>query len=123
MDLQIKINEAWKLKKDGKKVEALKRYNEIFNALCQEPTEYAKKFKETTQDDDDTRKILPKYFEKALEYLRRDDIACKISNNMGTILAELGDIDGARKMFEQAVDLTPDDTNYPDPRVGLEELK
>lgn len=42
---------------------------------------------------------------------------------MGTIFAELGDKNTAKKMFEQAIDLTPDGIEYNDPKIALEELQ
>ncbi len=42
MDLQELINKAWSLKQKGERVEALKLYNEIYDQLIRESTEYAR---------------------------------------------------------------------------------
>ncbi len=127
MDLQKILNKARELKKKGEKVEALKLYSQAFDILSKEAQEYAHNSKESYEDIEENgesiRRILPEWFDKAKEYLKRDKTAAVISNNMATILGELGDYEGARKMFEQAVELTPDGENYPNPRLGLEELK
>ncbi len=123
MELQELITKAWNLKKEGKRIEALKLYSRAFDVLTQEAIKYARGFDDVIKDEGNTRKILPKYFEKSKEYLKQSDVACKISNNMGTIFAEIGNFEGAKKMFQQAIKLTPDDIDYQDPKIGLEELE
>lgn len=123
MELQELITKAWNFKKEGKRAKALKLYSRAFNVLTQEAIKYTCGFDDVIKDKGSTRKILPKYFEKSKEYLKQSDVACKISNNMGTILAELGDIEGAKRMFEQAIDLTPEGIDYQHPKIGLKELK
>ena len=123
MDLQELIDKAWNLKQKGERLEALKLYNQAFDILIKESTEYARNFNGVLIDNGQTRKILPKYFEKTKEYLKNERATRIISNNMGVILAELGNFEGAKKMFEQAIELTPDDINYQDPKIGLRELE
>lgn len=119
MDLQEILNKAWELKKSGDPAGALKLYDEAFNTLASEATTYAHK---QTRVSPLSSKITPDLLAESKNYLKRDNVACTISNNMATIFAELGDHESARKLFEQAVELTPKDVDYPDPKVGLEEL-
>lgn len=127
MDLQELLNRAWDLKKNGEKLEALKLYNQAFDILSKEAQRFAHDsggtYEDAEENGDKVRKILPKFFDKAKEYLKRDKVAAVISNNMGTIFAELGDNEGAKKMFEQAIELTPDREDYTDPKIGLAELR
>lgn len=120
-DLQNKVNKAKKYKEEGKLLEALGIYNQVFDFLSQEAANHAHKA-ENVKDAKKVRQISSGYFEDAKKFLKQDDLACKISNNMGTIFAELGDTDSAKSMFMQAIDLTPDDMDYKDPKIGLEEL-
>ena len=127
MDLQELLNKAWKLKKKSEKLEALKLYNQAFDILSKEAQQHAHDSEGAYEDiekrGEKIRKILPKFFNKVREYLKRNKIAAVISNNMGTIFAKLGDYENAKKMFEQAIELTPDGENYPDPKTGLQELE
>lgn len=122
IDLQAMLTKAWNLKLEGRMEEALKIYSKAFDVLNKEAMDYARSSKSAVQDEGNTRKLLPKYFEKAKEYHKRNDASCKISNNMGVIFAEIGDIEAARRMFEQAIEFTPDGMDYPEPKIGLREL-
>jgi tetratricopeptide (TPR) repeat protein len=121
-DLQNKINRAKEYKDNKKPLEALGIYNQVFSFLCKEAANYANK-PGNFGDSGKTREIFPNCFKDAKEFLKKDGLACKISNNMGTIFAETGDIDSAEKMFKQSIDLTPDDMDYKDPIIGLQNLK
>jgi tetratricopeptide (TPR) repeat protein len=123
MELQELLNQAWQLKKEGDLKMALNLYNQAFDTLIKETSNYAHDSGDTVIDDEKSRKILPAYFSKSKEYLKRDKVAAVISNNMGTIFAELGDFESAEKFFHQAIDLTPNNENYQDPHIALQELK
>ena len=123
MDLQEKINKAVALKKQGKLVEALGVYDDVYNMLVREATKRANSIKGTTIDDGKTSTIMPKFFNEADKHLKRDKTACIVANNMGTIFAELGDFENAKKMFTDAINLTPKDFEYKDPHTALEQLK
>ncbi|MCG2809011.1 MAG: hypothetical protein L6275_01555, partial [Candidatus Portnoybacteria bacterium] len=88
---QEKFNKAWQYKKEGKFSDAIKLYDELYNQLIKEATEYARNFNGSQIDEGETRKVMPQFFNKADEYLKRDDLTCTILNNMGVIFAELGD--------------------------------
>lgn len=122
-EFQKKINQAWVYKNEGKPVESMKLYDELYGQLTKEAAEYARKFDGTTIDDNRARKIMPQYFDKADEYLKRGNIACTILNNMGVILAEAGNKEAARKHFEESIKYTPDGLDYPNPKIGLKELE
>ncbi|MEK7566707.1 MAG: tetratricopeptide repeat protein [Patescibacteria group bacterium] len=122
MNQQEKFNKAWELKKQGKCSDALKLYNELYGRLIKDANKYARSFEGSVIDKGNTRKLMPQLFRKTDEYLKRDNLACAILNNMGVIYEELGDRDTAKKYFEESIRLTPDNLNYPNPKIGLEEL-
>ncbi len=122
MDIQQEINRAWTLKKEGLLTEALSIYNKIFDILCNEAREYARVQDGSITDDGDVRKINPQFLKLSQVYLQRDNSACVILNNMGVILAEMGRLDEAKNMFTQSIELTPEDLDYPNPKIGLKNL-
>ena len=123
MDLQILINKAQELKHEGKLQAALACYSNAFDLLTKEADGYARNIEGTMVDVGKLRAITSKLFNEVKKYFKKDKTASIISNNMGTILAELGDIEGARRMFVQAIELTPDGVDYSDPKIGIEKLK
>lgn len=119
-DLQKKINSAWNYKKNGKLQEALGIYNQVYDFICIEAGNNVRTGNVVVEGV--TAKILPSYFSEADKYLKQNDMACRVANNMAVIFAELGDYENARKMFEEAIRLTPDDMDYLDPKIGLENI-
>ncbi|HTE49026.1 MAG TPA: tetratricopeptide repeat protein [Candidatus Paceibacterota bacterium] len=123
MDLQKLINEASDFKNSGKLASALSCYNAVMDQLSAEAAEYARSQPDSQLDIGETRRILPKYFEYADSYLRRDNIASRTSNNIGVIFAELKNFDSAKKYFHEAIKYTPENEVYPDPEINLKNLK
>lgn len=126
MNLQELLSKASSLKKEGKLADAFKTYSEAFDVLVQEANVYATNFNLGHESIEDGERIWvesPAHFEKAEEYMKRDKTAAVISNNMAVILAELGDAKGAKKWFEQAIELTPDKMDYPDPVINLKNIE
>jgi tetratricopeptide (TPR) repeat protein len=118
-NIQELVNKAQELKEGGDFHAALACYSDIFDLLIKESDEYARKQEGSIIDVGKLRTITTKLFEESRKYLKRDKTAAIISNNMGSLFARLGDVDNAKKMFEQAIDLTPDDKEYTDPKIGL----
>lgn len=127
MELQELLNKASDLKKSGKHAEAFKMYSAAFDILVKEANAYAGSFKntgyETIEEGKRTWTDTPAFFDKAKEYMKRDKNAAVISNNMGVILAGLGDLNNAKEWFRQAMGLTPDHMDYPDPQINLKNLE
>ncbi len=123
MDLQELINNAREATHNGELRKALDYYNQAFDLLVKESSEYVSKKDGVSDDIGETRLINPKYFDESKSYLKRDKTAAVISNNMGVIFAKLTDYEAAEKFFTQAIELTPDDYDYSDPVIGFSELK
>jgi len=122
-DIQVLVNRAVELKNEGNLMAALSCYNDAFDMLIHEANSYARQQDGSVKDIGSVRAIMPKLFDESKKYLKSDMTAAVISNNMGTLMARLGDFDGAKKMFEQSVDLTPDNKVYDDPIIGLKEIE
>ncbi|MFA6534267.1 MAG: hypothetical protein WCT37_03780 [Patescibacteria group bacterium] len=122
-DVQGLVNKAQELKEKGDLNGALACYSDTFDLMIKEADEYARKQEGSIVDVGKVRTITPKFFEESKKYLKQDMTVAIISNNMGTLFARLGDEENARKMFEQAIDFTPDNREYFDPKIGLRELK
>lgn len=110
---QEKFNQAWELKKESRFEEAMKLYSELYQQLIRDAfknTGGAGKFEERDEI-------------KVNTYLMGDNLACTILNNMGVILAEVGDKEAAKAYFEDSIKLTPKNIDYQDPIIGLKELE
>ncbi len=120
--MQKILNDARAYKKEGKFTKALELYDEVYNHLIKEAADYARSFEGPGIDNGDTRKVMPQFFNKADEYLKRDNRACTILNNMGVIFAEIGDKETAKKYFNESIKYIPDGLNYQNPHTSLENL-
>ncbi len=121
-EIQGLVNKAKELKDSGKYQEALMCYSDTMDLLIKEASDYAHKQEGTVVDVGTVRSITPKLFEESRKFLKQDITAAIISNNMGSLYARLGDIENAKKMFEDAIDLTPEGQEYNDPKIGLDEI-
>jgi tetratricopeptide (TPR) repeat protein len=101
------MNEVWKimdtaskLKEDGKTQEALETYNAAFNMLIDMSGHYARE-----QD-----------------YLKRDNTAATILNEMGLLFMDQGEAENARQKFLEAIDYIPGGEDFSEPADNLERL-
>lgn len=74
-------------------------------------------------DKDGARYLLPAYFAAFSNALRSDILYANIVNNIGTLFAETGETEEARKCFLEAIDFTPQGTRFDNPHINLENLK
>lgn len=121
-ELQSLVNKAWELKKNGDLANAFICYSNAFDILIKDAHGFARNQPFALLDIGELRVATEVLKDEAKKFLKQDKTAAVISNNMGTILAELGDPEGASKMFKQAIELTPENDEYADPVTGLNEL-
>mgnify|MGYP001563881173 FL=1 len=73
-------------------------------------------------DKDGVRYLLPAYFASFSNALRSSILYSNIVNNIGTLFAETGEVEEAKKCFLEAIDFTPDGVKFDNPHIGLENL-
>lgn len=122
MDLQNLINQAKGFKELGKLANALSCYNAVMDQLCAEATNFARSHPDSYFDIKETRHFTPKYFEYADSYLKKNNVASRVSNNIGVIFAELNNFESAEKYFYEAIKYTPENEKYLDPEINLKKL-
>ena len=124
MDLRYLINQAKDFKQAGKLANALSCYQAVMDQLCSEATEHARSYPDSYFDiKEQVRRFSPKYFEYADSYLKRDNLASVVSNNIGVIFAELQNFDSAKKYFLEAMKYTPEGEIYLEPEINLRNLE
>jgi len=69
------------------------------------------------------RYLLPAYFAAFSNALRSDILYSNIVNNIGTLFAETGETEEARKCFLEAIDFTPQGIKFDNPHINLGNLK
>lgn len=80
-------------------------------------------YREEVVDGKRVRTVLPYVFTKTREMLRANPICAILTNNVAACLEELGQIPEARKLYQEAIEFTPDGYDYPDPQQSLQRLK
>jgi len=110
---QEKFDRAWMYKKERKYTEAIELYVDLYRQLIKDAFEYLGGANGTFTEDKS----------KVGEYLKGDNLACTILNNIGVIFAEVGDKKSAKKYFKESIKYKPDGIEYENPKIGLRELK
>ena len=82
----------------------------------------SKCYRDEVIDGKATRTILPYVLAKTLELLKSNLLYAGLRNNAGVCLLELGDMEKARKLFQDAIECTPDGYDYPDPVRNLNQI-
>src|SRR3989344_7329893 len=73
-------------------------------------------------DKDGARYLLPAYFASFSNALRSNILYSNIVNNIGTLFAETGEIEEAKKCFLEAIDFIPSGVKFDNPHIGLDNL-
>jgi tetratricopeptide (TPR) repeat protein len=103
---------------------ALDCYSQALDCLVAAAKEYAEKSEKMAMEAVfGSAMVSEVYLEKFNEYLKKDQVASIVSNNMGVIFAKIGNKESAKAFFEQAIDLTPKGVDYQDPHIGLQILE
>ncbi|MGI5828246.1 MAG: hypothetical protein ACOX6V_04490 [Patescibacteria group bacterium] len=110
-------------KKAGNLDQALVLYSQAMDQIVRAAMKYALKYEDVLEKIGNTETIREAYLIRVKEFYRKDETACRISNNMGVIFVEMGNYAAAKDMFIQAIDLTPEDVDYADPVESLEAVE
>lgn len=106
----------------GKLELALSCYSDIFELLSEEADKQAGAADGTRVQVGGLTAATTLLSEAKKEHLRRDNLAAIVSNKIGVIYAELGQEEDALHWLRQAIELTPDGEDYPEPHDNLKHL-
>ena len=120
-EFQDKLNTALLYKKEGRLIDALDLYKELYVQLIREAADYAKCIEHQVIYEENPRELTPQFLQNAGEYLRSDNLASLISNNLCVILAETGHKEAARKYFKKSIKYIPGGTDYPDYEMWMKD--
>lgn len=120
--LQKLLGIASELKIQNNKEQALEAYSGAFDTLIDEASVYAKSKEGDLKDIHQMRLIEDTLLEDSKEYLRRDETASSILNEMAVLFRDMGDYSNAKQKFEEAIDLIPANSDFTDPQTNLANL-
>jgi len=120
-EFQGKLANALLLKKAGRQVEALELYIELYAQLKEDAFDYARCVDSSGTDDDGLSIDTAQFYSNADEYLKSDNLACIILNNICVILANTGHKAAARKYFIKLIKYLPDGENASSHEIWMEE--
>lgn len=114
-------------RKMGRFREALESYEEGTERLMELVSAEVHKdplkcYRDEVVDGKATRTILPYALARTFELLKANLIYASLRNNAGVCLLELGDVAKARKLFQDAIECTPDGYDYQDPVRNLKQI-
>ena len=114
-------------KKQGRYKHALETYEQGIERLMASVSavvhsDESRCYTEEIVDGKRIRTVLPYVLMKTREMLRANPLYAIFTNNVGVCFEEIGQLDEARVHFAEAVELTPDGYNYPDPLLNLRRL-
>ena len=118
---QEKLACALLYKNAGKPAEALELYIELYAQLKDEAGDYARCFEKSGIYEVDTINITPQFCAAADEYLKSDNQACIILNNICVLLAKNGHKEAARQYFIKLIKYLPDGENASGREIWMEE--
>lgn len=121
LEFQEKFDNAALYQKEGRLADALKLYKELYAELVIEAADYAKCLERPKTYEATYKTLTPQFLHNAGEYLRSDNLASLILNNICVILAEVGNKELARKYFKKSIKYIPGGTDYPDYEIWLKE--
>ncbi len=103
-----KFNDAVALKAAGRLADALDLYVELYEQLIKEAEAYARSF-ELSGIPAGILKTTPHFVKHTEEYLKSDNWASAVLNNVCVILAEAGHTKAASEYFMKAITCMPGD--------------
>jgi len=118
---QEKLACALLYKNAGKPAEALELYIELYAQLKEDAGDYARCVDSSGTDDDGISIDTEQFYNNVDEYLKSDNLACIILNNICVILAETGYKEAARQYFIKLIKYLPDVENASGREIWMEE--
>ena len=101
--------------------EALELYIELYAQLKEDAGDYARCFDKSGIYEADTINITPQFCADTDEYLKSDNQACIILNNICVLLANNGHKEAARQYFIKLIKYLPDVENASGREIWMEE--
>lgn len=120
-EFQEKFDKAMLYQKESKLDVALNLYKDLYAQLVIEATDYAKCIERPKTFDGKPKDFSPHFLKNAGEYLRSDNLASLILNNICVILAEVGNKELAKKYFKQSIKYIPGGMDYADYEIWLKD--
>lgn len=117
------ISQAELYQEEGKLKKSLKNYSQAFDILVRLALESARESKDVYIDENGNGGIGEEYQRNIIRFFKSDELACEISHKMGVIFSLLGNDQAAKDMFTQAIDLTPEEVDFFEPYVMLNEIE
>ncbi len=120
LEFQDNFTKALRYKEEGRLVDSLKLHQELYTQLIKDAFDYAECVDSLGTDDDGIIIDTEQFYRNADEYLRSDNQACIILNNICMILAEAGRKEAAREFFIEAVKYLPADEDCASHEIWME---
>ena len=111
----------FKLSNRRSAAEALELYIELYAQLKEDAGDYARCFDKSGIYEADTINITPQFCADTDEYLKSDNQACIILNNICVLLANNGHKEAARQYFIKLIKYLPDVENASGREIWMEE--
>ncbi|MEI8246186.1 MAG: hypothetical protein WCI51_10170 [Lentisphaerota bacterium] len=106
-EFQENFDKALLYKKESRLADSLKLHHELYAQLLQDASDYAKCVDSSGTDDYGIIIDTEQFYNNADEYLRSDNQACILLNNICVILTEAGKKEAAREFFIESVKYLP----------------
>lgn len=121
--IQAAILRGHQAEKLGNLSEALEAFNEAFNLLIDQASQFALEQIGSVEDKEELRKFSPVLLQYSQDYLSRDLLASTILNEMGILFEALEELTNAKQKFSEALDYIPQGLNYNEPKDNLDRLE
>lgn len=124
MDLiQTAILKGHQAEKIGDLNEALEAFNQAFNLLIDQASQFALEQIGPLEDKEELRKFSSVLLQYSRDYLSRDLLASTILNEMGILFEAMEELINAKQKFSEAMEYIPQGLSYDEPKDNLARLE